>query len=160
MIAAAAFVLAMGAGTAGRLLIKPPAAGQTAEETAKDPANRTAHDATPAGATLASAATAPPPAAGDAASSAQPRAGTGSAVTNGDSSKERSGVEFFEMTRILVGLPPADAAIFVGQLDDNHAIALFRSMAVKDAAAILAYMPAKRQQGLKERLLESPRAGR
>ncbi len=64
------------------------------------------------------------------------------------------------MTRILVGLPPADAAIFVEQLDDKHAIALFRSMAVKDAAAILAYMPAKRQQGLKERLLESPRAGR
>lgn len=160
LIAGAAFVAAAGAGTAGRLIIKPPIDSRTRAETAGDPASGTAQDAARTGSALASIAAALPAPAGDAAPGAWPRAVAAPTVTAGDSSHESPRVEFFEMTRILAGLPPADAAIFVEQLDDGHAVALLRSMTVNDAAAILANMQDKRRQVLKERLLESPRAGR
>ena len=61
-------------------------------------------------------------------------------------------VEFAQIAGILTRMRPAEAAVLMNHLQDEHCVAILASMSVPDCAAILRALPPDRRATLQEQL--------
>jgi hypothetical protein len=92
---------------------------------------------------------------------ALPTAGVNGAITDPNAMAPIAGVpgaqvanrvEFAQIAGILVRMRPAEAAVLMNHLEDEHCVAILASMSVRDCAAILQALPPDRRAALQEQL--------